>query len=202
MKRYTALVTIAATLLTLFAVWLWGYHCGNKLSSTPSHAKDSQGCVSNGTAVADTATVSKTIPAPAFSSERQTGVITIHVYLDPSPIQDSTVPNLPIIINPDSLKADTVSADTARFRSMPLAALQLPKTQRIYTDTAYTAYVSGYQPTLDSLKIRSMVITNTITKTKYRKINFGITAGAGYGIFMKKPDIFIGFGLTVNLYRH
>ena len=80
----------------------------------------------------------------------------------------------------------------------------VPIVQKRYDDSLYTAWVSGFEPALDSIDLRLPTITETITKTITRPaplITFGIQAGAGWGIFNQKPDIFIGVGGQVNLFR-
>lgn len=75
----------------------------------------------------------------------------------------------------------------------------VPIRQKVYKDSSYTAYVSGYQANLDSLIIRSKVITET--RTKYRRLSVGITGGYGYGLQSKKLEPFIGLGITINLLK-
>ena len=63
-------------------------------------------------------------------------------------------------------------------------------------------------PKLDSIKfaLRGFytkdreVITKTITtQQKPKKLHFGPSVGAGYGITNKKPDIYVGVSLTLDL---
>ena len=79
----------------------------------------------------------------------------------------------------------------------------LPRKQTEYRDSDYTAYVSGYEAKMDSISVRTKIITNTntVVKTKYRRINIGITGGYGYGINSKTFEPFIGVGVTYNLYK-
>lgn len=44
--------------------------------------------------------------------------------------------------------------------------------------------------------IQTQTITKTITKKK--RWNYGIQTGFGYGIYNRKPDLYIGVGLTYN----
>lgn len=89
-------------------------------------------------------------------------------------------------------------------------------TLQIGQDTlSYTAMVNGrsYEdedlPKLDSISfvLRGFqvkdkeVITNTITRQqKARKWHVGAQAGYGYGVTTKKPDIFIGIGVSYTLW--
>lgn len=60
----------------------------------------------------------------------------------------------------------------------------------------YSAYLSGYKTTLDSIDISvryPQIIKNTTIKTVNKGgITYGLGVGFGYGVFTKKPDIFIG----------
>ena len=53
----------------------------------------------------------------------------------------------------------------------------------------------GYNVTLDSLSYR-LEYTPTKTKTSFLKdhFKFGLGIGTGFGVFSKKPDVFIGVG--------
>ena len=80
----------------------------------------------------------------------------------------------------------------------------VPIMQKRYEDSLYTAWVSGFEPTLDSINLRLPTITETVTKTVVKPsplITVGIQAGAGYGVFNRKPDIFIGVGGQINFWR-
>ena len=80
----------------------------------------------------------------------------------------------------------------------------IPIMQKRYNDSLYTAWVSGYEPNLDSINLRLPTITETVTKTIVKPaplITVGIQAGAGYGVINRKPDIYVGVGAQVNLWR-
>lgn len=77
--------------------------------------------------------------------------------------------------------------------------------QKRYDDSLYTAWVSGYEPNLDSIDLRLPEVQTTITKTVIEPsplITFGIQAGAGYGMINRKPDFYIGIGGQINLWRN
>lgn len=74
-----------------------------------------------------------------------------------------------------------------------------------------SAFVSGVHPSLDSLswklKTHHEVVTNTVEITKYiekkRKLkdrfHLAPNVSFGYGLFNKKLDLYVGFGLNVDL---
>ena len=80
----------------------------------------------------------------------------------------------------------------------------IPIYEKRYDDSLYTAWVSGYEPALDSIRLHLPEVTMTITQTVVKPsplITFGIQAGAGYGFINHRPDIFVGVGAQLNLWR-
>ena len=82
--------------------------------------------------------------------------------------------------------------------------LSVPVVQRTYTDdSTYTAFISGLQydvyPLLDSITVQQRTIYHdierTITIEQKRRLRLGVQAGAGIGVFSRKPDVYIGIGL-------
>lgn len=78
----------------------------------------------------------------------------------------------------------------------------IPITQKVYEDSNYTAYVSGYDPRLDSLILR--MSREIITIKEYQKPKrWGIGIHAGYGTTIKGTPQFtpyIGIGISYNLF--
>ena len=100
-------------------------------------------------------------------------------------------------------KPDTVGiAETPQ----PVDSVELEITQKVYSDSTYTAYVSGYEASLDSIVVRQKEVTHTILetktipKTKYRRWNVGLIGGYVYGLKNKSFEPFVGLGLTLNLF--
>ena len=78
----------------------------------------------------------------------------------------------------------------------------VPRTQKRYEDSTYTAWVSGYEPRLDSIEVyrRTVTIVKRETVSKRNGFNVGLTGGIGYGVFTRKPDLWLGVGCTVRLW--
>lgn len=76
--------------------------------------------------------------------------------------------------------------------------VQIPISQKVYEDTLYRAYVSGYEPNLDSITIkqRTTYITHTIRDKESR---FRIGLQAGYGLTPKGMQPYFGVGLSYKL---
>lgn len=91
----------------------------------------------------------------------------------------------------DTLKqCDTVIAvDTAE--------VSLPIMQKVYKDTNYTAWVSGYEPRLDSITIANKIITKTNTVSKNKNKRFSLGVQTGFNVINKKP--YFGVGITYNI---
>ena len=80
----------------------------------------------------------------------------------------------------------------------------VPIYQKRYEDSLYTAWVSGYRPNLDSIHLYLPEVQTSVTKTIVNPsplITFGIQAGGGYGVINRKPDIYVGVGAQLNLWR-
>ena len=96
-------------------------------------------------------------------------------------------------------------------RSLPIASdsatkqlrsdsvkVQIPISQKVYEDTLYRAYISGYEPKLDSITIKQKTtyITHTIRDKESR---FRIELQAGYGLTPKGMQPYVGVGLSYRL---
>ena len=79
------------------------------------------------------------------------------------------------------------------------AAVVFPITQMVYSDTDYRAWVSGYEPRLDSIKVFPRTVT--VRETKYKPPSrFSIGLQGGYGITPKGLQPYIGVGVNVRIF--
>lgn len=91
----------------------------------------------------------------------------------------------------DTLKqCDTVKA-------VDTVGVSLPIMQKVYKDTNYTAWVSGYEPRLDSITIANKIITKTTTVLKNKDKRFSVGVQTGFNVINKKP--YFGVGITYNI---
>ena len=92
---------------------------------------------------------------------------------------------------------DKFITDTVFVDNTPIVA-DIPFEEKTYSDSNYYIKISGFEPNIDELKIyqKEKVITNTITK--YKKWNYGITGGLGYGLTSNKVDCWVGIGITYS----
>lgn len=78
--------------------------------------------------------------------------------------------------------------------------VQIPIESKTYQDSTYRAVVSGYRASLDTIQVYPIHTITTITNIKQKRFNIGLQAGVGYGCFNKKPDIYVGLGVSYRLY--
>lgn len=93
-----------------------------------------------------------------------------------------------------------VITDTLYNTDSVLVPVQIPIETKIYQDSTYRAVISGYRASLDTIQVYPIHTYTTITNTKQKRFNIGIQAGVGYGCFNKKPDVYLGFGVSYRLY--
>ena len=91
---------------------------------------------------------------------------------------------------------DTMSDTIVRVDSVSVA---VPITQKKYEGDDYKAWVSGYEPSLDSIDVYRKTETITI-RERQRRWGIGVVGGVGYGITSRKVEPFVGVGVTYRLY--
>lgn len=74
--------------------------------------------------------------------------------------------------------------------------------QKIYKDSDYTAYVSGYRPRLDSISVypKTITVTNDIyhtLKEKPRRLGLSVTAGYGFSKDGLSPAVVMGVSYRI-----
>lgn len=93
--------------------------------------------------------------------------------------------------------------DTFRLIVRERDTVYLPREQTRYEDSLYTAWVSGYRPRLDSIRIyqreRIRYITREIERKEKSK-RWGVGLQAGYGYTGGKFSPYIGLGISYNLF--
>ena len=73
----------------------------------------------------------------------------------------------------------------------------IPISQKVYKDSLYTAWVSGYRANLDSIKVYQKAQTIFIRdKLKRKRLGVGVQLGYGYPFGM-----YAGIGISYNLFQ-
>ena len=81
-------------------------------------------------------------------------------------------------------------------------SVEIPIVQKKYADSTYTAWVSGYKPSLDSIEVyrKTVVQRETITLRKISpRWGIGVTGGYGYGTKNKVFEPFVGIGVYYRI---
>lgn len=147
-----------------------------------------------------TDTIPDTIPKKI--AEKQVGVIKV-------PVNDILSIHRPAYFSENADIKQKVAENSAYDTMQPTAidTIELPKVQRVYSDdSTYTAWVSGYEPRLDSINVYRKTIKETVTittptkkkRTFWQRFNIGIQAGYGLGLDDKKTHPYVGCGIGFN----
>lgn len=101
-------------------------------------------------------------------------------------------------------KHDTILADNVTVRVDTVTdsvIVTLPITQKEYGDSSYHAWVSGYQPSLDSIAVfpKTTIITNTRTIVEKKRWGVGVQVGVGISTD-KQIHPYLGVGVHYNIF--
>lgn len=138
-----------------------------------------------------------------YASHREVEVVRDTVTVV-SVVRDTVEVNKPIYIKERVVENVYVPVtDTLRFHDTTFVVL--PRSQKEYADSLYTAWVSGYDPRLDSISIvRALrVVTNTVTvKEQPKRWGLGFTAGYGAAAVGGSVQLapYVGVGVSYNLF--
>ena len=184
-----------------------GFCLGAGLANHCNHLRNGKGKVT-----VDTVTVRDTvrITEPRAADSVVTGVIRVPVVLPTEP----TVPKAEIeVFEPGRLsevmdghtvnKGGSKTQETGKIARKDTVWAVVPRTQKRYEDSMYMAWISGYEPRLDSIEVyqKTVVVTKSVEgRVKNRRFNVGLTGGFGYGVFTRKPDVWVGMGCTWRIF--
>lgn len=122
------------------------------------------------------------------------------LYLRDTVEVDRPIPQpYPVYLHSDTVRLVTTQHDTVE--------VMVPMEQKHYSDSLYDAYVSGFKPSLDSLRIyqttKVVTITEIVKVPEKKRWGIGVQAGMGvqYGTIHKQMDVgpYIGVGISYNI---
>lgn len=126
-----------------------------------------------------------------------------YTYDNPKVEKDSLVGsiNIPIpVYAPRKIDTIYVGKDSTETVTISNDTISIPITQKVYSDSNYTAYVSGFCPALDSIKLVIPEITKTRIVENPKRFSIGAIGGLGYGFLSNKIEPFVGVGFSYRLY--
>lgn len=128
-----------------------------------------------------------------------------NTFHEPEPVREGDVRIVYVPMKRDDDATEVKKNMTEEALKVVGDSVEIPITQKVYEDSLYTAYVSGYRQSLDSITVRERIITTVITERKtqkqFRRWNVGIVAGYGYGIMSRQAEPFVGVGLVWNPFK-
>ena len=133
----------------------------------------------------------------ADNTEIVTDTIFKVVKVDRPIVRESTivkykVVRLPIVTNDTICEKDTIKDSVF---------VEVPIEQKVYSDSNYTAWVSGYHPRLDSISITQKEISfhKLVNNSKgSKRLYLGIQVG--YGITPRGMQPYLGIGVSYNFF--
>ena len=95
-----------------------------------------------------------------------------------------------------------VVRDTLHSICTDTIQVDMPITQKRYEDSTYTAWVSGYEPSLDSIRVYARKEVVTINKVTKEPLNrFVVSFNVGYGLTPQNGlQPYIGVGVGYKLF--
>lgn len=144
---------------------------------------------------------------------RDTTLLTVHdtAFVEkPVPyISRELKDSLRILVALNNMQAQVIDSLIDEIGNPPMDTIieiNVPRWQKEYKDSTYHAWVSGYEPALDSLQVYNKTVYQTITIHEYqpkKKWAVGIQAGMGVGLNENKviTTPYIGVGLTYKLFE-
>lgn len=128
----------------------------------------------------------------ADSTEVVTDTIFKVIKVDRPIVRESTIVRYEVVQLP--IANDTICvSDTIKDSVF----VEVPIEQKVYSDSNYTAWVSGYRPRLDSISITHMEVSfhNKLVNNKGSKRLF-IGIQVGYGITPRGMQPYLGLGVS------
>lgn len=173
-----------------------GFCLGAGLANHCNHLRNDKGKMT-----VDTVTVRDTvrITEPSAADSVVTGMIRVPVVLPTEP----TVPKAEIEVFEPGRLSEVMDGHTGKTARKDTVWAVVPRTQKRYVDSTYMAWVSGYEPRLDSIEVyqKTVVVTKRVEgRGKSKRFSVGLTGGFGYGVFTRKPDVWVGVGCTWRIF--
>lgn len=78
--------------------------------------------------------------------------------------------------------------------------VQMPIEQKVYSDSNYTAWVSGYRPRLDSISITHQEVSYKLVNNSKGSKRLYLGIQVGYGITPRGMQPYLGLGVSYNFF--
>lgn len=121
------------------------------------------------------------------------------IYHTPAPESNRTLKYVPRILALTWRDTIHIYPDSLREILSDSISVEVPIEQRHYRDSLYEAWVSGYDPQLDSIRVFSSTQYSLVQPTASPK-RWGVGVTAGYGFGPKGALPYIGVGISYNIF--
>lgn len=132
----------------------------------------------------------------AYDTEVVADTIFKVIKVDRPIVRESTVVKYKVVQLP--IAKDTICvSDTIKDSVF----VEVPIEQKVYSDSNYTAWVSGYQPRLDSISITHKEVSfhnKLVNNNGSKRLFIGIQVG--YGITPRGMQPYLGIGVSYNFF--
>ena len=132
----------------------------------------------------------------AYDAEVVTDTIYKEIKVDRPIVRESTIVKYEVVRLP--IANDTICvSDTIKDSVF----VEVPIEQKVYSDSNYTAWVSGYRPRLDSISITHTEVSfhnRLVNNNGSKRLYLGIQVG--YGITPRGMQPYLGFGVSYNFF--
>lgn len=136
------------------------------------------------------ATTYDTIPVPHYYPVPKDSVVLRYEVVKLPKVEVPTIPADSVI--------ETVLPAVKSDEPGDSVAVVIPIEQKVYSDSDYTAYVSGFRVSLDSIFVNRIVERTTIRAPTQPRFSVGLQAGYGYTPKGFQP--YLGIGVSINLW--
>lgn len=129
-------------------------------------------------------------------STARTGQVVYRVRTDTVRI---VTPEVMVIKARGAVSATLHVADTTARTTQDSAMVEVPMQQAVYSGPDYTAYVSGFRPSLDSLVISRSIREYKLPRPAGKK-RWNVGIQAGYGVTPRGFQPYIGIGVSFSIF--
>lgn len=130
----------------------------------------------------------------AYDSEVVTDTIFKVIKVDRPIVRESTIVKYEVVRLPIVAKDTICVSDTIKDSVF----VEVPIEQKVYSDSNYTAWVSGYRPRLDSISITHTEVSfhNKLVNNKNGSKRLYLGIQVGYGITPRGMQPYLGLGVS------
>ena len=133
----------------------------------------------------------------ADGTEVVTDTIFKVIKVDRPIVRESTIVRYEVVQLPIVAKDTICVSDTIKDSVF----VEVPIEQKVYSDSNYTAWVSGYRPRLDSISITHQEVSfhnRLVNNGSNKRLYLGIQVG--YGITPRGMQPYLGLGVSYNFF--